>query len=118
MRLLWPSQSKFAAHAKVPLSVLNQFFSKENDIRLKTLTAILEGLGINLEKVIEDHTNRIVGEDKTHKSQIGDDLVRLLEGIDKHHRKELINKAINLSKLKNKNKNLDLIERIERHNIH
>ena len=117
-QMTWPSQRKFAEASSVHPATVNEYFSKNKDLRISNFFNILSTLGIDLEIVIDEALKQSLGEDKKDDHRDLIDIGVLINGLDKKHRRELLLRAVNLHKLKNNNNLSELMDRVESKIVH
>lgn len=112
------SQSEFSRRAKVPVSTLHEFVFKDKNISFRSFIQIMSTLGVDIESLIEKQIRSSFDNKTNEKTQEAEDILVLINNLDKYQKRELVVTAINLNKLKNNSKVKHVIERIENNQWH
>jgi len=109
------NQKQFAQISDTTYSAVHDFFNSDRNVTIKLFQKIMTPLGVNLEEVLEERINTLLGKTPV-KNQETEDIARLISSLDKIQRKTLLKTAINFYKL-NEGRTDELIERIEKRQL-
>lgn len=110
------NHKQFSKVANIPYATVHEFFNSDKNVTLSNFQKILKPLGIDLVDVLEEKINEALGQ-APKKSREHDDLVALIENLDKLKRRTLLETAINLNKFSRSQKINEIIERVEKRQL-